>query len=72
MATLKRNTLTQIVSKIAPSAAQTLAGPIMSITANKGTAGIGLIVGVVAALWSASGYVGGFMRASNLSRTPTT
>ncbi len=60
-------TLTQIVAKIGPaSTAQTLAGPISSITANRGTAGLGLVLGLGAALWSASGYVGGFMRASNV------
>jgi membrane protein len=33
--------------------------------ANAGGAGIGLIVGVLGALWSASGYVGAFSRAMN-------
>lgn len=60
-------TITQIVTKIGPSsAAQTFAGPIKSITSNKGTAGIMGIVGIAAALWSASSYVGAFMRASNV------
>ncbi len=60
-------TITQIVTKIGPSsAAQTFAGPIKSITSHKSTAGIMGIVGIVAALWSASGYVGAFMRASNV------
>lgn len=59
--------LTQIVTKIGPpSAAQTLAGPISSITGNRSAAGLGLILGLVAALWSASGFVGGFMRASTV------
>ncbi len=68
-ATLKRTstTITQIVTKIgSSSAAQTFAGPIKSITAHKSTAGIMGIVGIVAALWSASSYVGAFMRASNV------
>jgi membrane protein len=60
-------TITQIVTKIGPSsAANTLAGPIKSITAHKATAGIMGIVGLAAALWSASSYVGAFMRASNV------
>jgi membrane protein len=60
-------TITQIVTKIGPSsAAQTFAGPIKSITAHKSTAGIMGIVGIAAALWSASSYVGAFMRASNV------
>ncbi len=60
-------TITQIVTKIGPSsAAQTFAGPIKSITSHKSTAGIMAIVGIAVALWSASGYVGAFMRASNV------
>ena len=60
-------TLTDIVTKLGPaSAAETLAGPINSITSNSGAAGIALIAGLAAALWSASGYVGAFMRASNI------
>jgi membrane protein len=60
-------TITQIVTKIGPSsAAQTFSGPIQSITSHKSTAGIMGIVGIAAALWSASGYIGAFMRASNV------
>ena len=46
--------------------ADTFAGPIKSITSNRGAAGILFVVGLGAALWSASGYVGAFMRASNI------
>lgn len=61
------STITQIVTKIGPSsAAQTFAGPIKSITAHKATAGIVGLAGIAAALWSASGYVGAFIRASNV------
>jgi membrane protein len=60
-------TITQIVTKIGPSsAAQTFAGPIKSITSHKSTAGLMGIVGIAVALWSASSYVGAFMRASNV------
>jgi membrane protein len=60
-------TITQIVTKIGPSsAAQTFAGPIQSITSHKSTAGILGLVGIAVALWSASGYVGAFIRASNV------
>jgi membrane protein len=60
-------TITEIVTSIGPeSAAQTFAGPIESITFHRGTAGFALIFGLLAALWSASGYVGAFMRASNV------
>ncbi len=59
--------LTEIVGKVGPaSAADALAGPIKSITANRSAAGLGLILGLATALWSASGYVGGFSRASNV------
>jgi membrane protein len=59
--------LTEMVTKLGPaSTAQTLAQPIKSITSSRGTAGIGLVVGLAVAVWSASGYVGAFMRASNI------
>jgi membrane protein len=58
--------LTDVVSKIGPaSAVETFKGPIEGLTKSSGTAGIMLIVGIAAALWTASGYVGAFMRASN-------
>ena len=61
------NTITQIVTKIGPSsAASTFAGPIKSITSHKSAAGIVGIIGLGVALWSASSYVGAFMRASNV------
>jgi len=60
-------TITDIVTQIGPSsAASTFSGPIQSITSNQSTAGIMFVVGLVAALWSASGYVGAFMRAANV------
>jgi len=60
-------TITQIVTQIGPaSGAQTFSGPIKSITSNQSAAGILFVVGLVTALWSASGYVGAFMRASNI------
>ena len=59
--------LTEIIKEIGPaSAAETFEGPIKSITENSGTAGIALILGLLASLWSASGYTGAFMRASNI------
>jgi membrane protein len=60
-------TVTQIVTKLGPSsAADTFAGPIKSITSHRSAAGILLIVGLATALWSASSYVGAFMRAANV------
>jgi membrane protein len=59
--------ITDIVTSIGPqSAADTFAEPIKTITSNRSGAGIALIVGLALALWSASGYVGAFMRASNV------
>ena len=40
--------------------------PIQSITDNRSAAGVLFFVGLGAALWSASGYVGAFMRAANV------
>jgi membrane protein len=58
--------LTQTVSQLGPeAAAKTFKNPIESLTANRGTAGIMFVVGVVSALWAASGYVSAFAEASN-------
>jgi membrane protein len=59
--------MTKVISQIGPaSAVDTFKGPIEGLTKSSGTAGILLIVGIAAALWTASGYVGAFMRASNV------
>jgi membrane protein len=61
------DTLTEIVTSIGPqSAADTFSGPIESIAENRGTAGFAFVLGLAVALWSASGYVGAFIRASNV------
>ncbi|HET9161866.1 MAG TPA: YihY/virulence factor BrkB family protein [Solirubrobacterales bacterium] len=61
------STLTEIISSLGPkSAAQTFSGPIESITSNQSAAGFAFVAGLAVALWSASGYVGAFMRASNV------
>jgi membrane protein len=58
--------LTDTVSELGPAtAADTFQGPIESITSSRGTAGIMLIVGVLSALWAASGYVSAFSDACN-------
>ena len=60
-------TLNEIVRDLGPrSAADTFRGPIESITANRGTAGVLFFAGMAGALYSASGYIGAFMRASNV------
>jgi len=59
--------LTEIIISIGPeSAAETFSGPIESITESRGTAGFAFVLGLAAAIWSASGYVGAFTRASNV------
>src|SRR5512132_736622 len=61
------NTLTDIVTKLGPnSAATTFEGPIKQVTESRSTAGFALIVSTLVALWSASGYLGAFIRASNV------
>jgi membrane protein len=60
-------TLTEVIVGIGPqSAAQTFAGPIESIASSQSTAGFAFVTGLALALWSASGYVGAFIRASNV------
>src|SRR4051794_20592788 len=59
--------LTEIITEIGPSSgAETFEGPIKSIVENRGAAGFAFVFGLAAALWSASGYVGAFTRASNI------
>jgi len=61
------STLTEIVTEIGPaSAAETFSDPIESIASNQSTAGLAFVIGLAVALWSASGYVGAFTRASNI------
>jgi membrane protein len=60
-------TITDVVTQIGPSsAADTFAGPIESITEHRSAAGILFVAGLAVALWSASAYVGAFMRAANV------
>jgi membrane protein len=59
------NTLLDIVKKLSPTAVDSLSGPIKQITAHRGGAGLALIVSLGVALWSASNYVGAFIRADN-------
>src|SRR6478735_7308738 len=48
----------------AGAAAGMIAGPLQELTQSS-AAGFGLVIGIVGALWSASGYVGAFGRAMN-------
>jgi len=59
------NALLDIVKDLgSQSAVDTLQGPLEDLSSGSG-AGIALLVGVLAALWSAAGYVGAFGRAMN-------
>ena len=59
--------VTEVVTALGPeSAVETFAGPIESITSNRSAAGLTLVIGLATALWSASAYVGAFIRASNV------
>jgi membrane protein len=61
------SSLTEIIASLGPeSAAQTFSGPIESLTSNQSAAGFAFVAGLAVALWSASGYVGAFIRASNV------
>ena len=59
-------TLLDNIGGLAPGPAQEIAtSAIENLQASSGTAGLMAIVGLAVALWSASNYVGAFMRASN-------
>src|SRR5437588_7522819 len=58
--------LIQNLGKVAPGPAQQIfTSAITNLQKSQGTAGVLFVVGLVGALWSASGYVAAFMRASN-------
>lgn len=57
----------EVIGELGPrSAVRTFSGPVESIAANGAAAGFAFAFGLAAALWSASGYVGAFIRASNV------
>ncbi|WP_324274587.1 YihY/virulence factor BrkB family protein [Blastococcus brunescens] len=59
--------LSQALTTVVPaSAAEDLNPVIEQIAGNQSTAGFGLVIGLAAAIWSASGYVGAFTRAANV------
>jgi membrane protein len=54
------------LGKLAPGAANdVVSGAVRQISANQGAAGVAFVFGLATALWSASSYVGAFIRASN-------
>ena len=59
--------LVQNLGSVAPGPARTIfSDAIHNIESRQGTAGVAFVVGLLVALWSASGYVAAFMRASNV------
>jgi membrane protein len=60
------DTLINNVGQVSPGPAKTIfTGAVHNLQSNKGAAGIMVIVGLLVALWSASGYISAFARASN-------
>jgi membrane protein len=58
--------LVENLNTLAPGPARTIfTNAIHNIQGARGTAGVAFVVGLVLAIWSASGYVAAFMRASN-------
>lgn len=59
--------LTDVVARLGPeSAVEAMTGPIETVAEQSGDRGVALLIlGILLALWSASSYVGGFVRASN-------
>jgi membrane protein len=61
-----QQTVHKTVQQIAPNQQiQQLVNTVLSQVKDPGTAGFVAIIGLVVAFWSASGYIGAFMRASN-------
>ncbi len=61
------NAMLNIIDEVGPSSAvDTFRAPIEDVVKSKSDAGALLGIGLVTALWSASGYIGGFMRAANI------
>ena len=60
------NTVLDNINQLGPGPAQDIiSGAIKQIASSQGTAGVAFVLGLIGALWSASGYVGAFSRASN-------
>jgi membrane protein len=60
------DSLLQIIDDVGPSAAvETFRGPIETVVRDDAGAGVALLISIGVALFSASGYIGAFMRASN-------
>jgi membrane protein len=61
------DTLLKNIGAIAPSATQdVITNAVKNLQASNKAAGVAFIAGLAGALWSASGYIGGFMKAANV------
>jgi membrane protein len=61
------NAVLDNINELGPGPAQDIiSGAIKEIAASSSTAGVAFVLGLLASLWSASGYVGAFSRASNV------
>ncbi len=61
------NAVLDNIKELGPGPAQDIiSGAIKEIAASSSTAGVAFVLGLLASLWSASGYVGAFSRASNV------
>jgi membrane protein len=61
------NTVLDNINELGSGPAQDIvSGAIKEIARSQGAAGVAFVLGLLAALWSASGYVGAFSRASNV------
>jgi membrane protein len=60
-----QQTVQDTVSEIAPTQIKDLLDQVLTQVSDPGTAGFAAILGLATAFWSASGYIGAFMRASN-------
>ena len=59
------NRLLNNIDDLAPGGVRTVLTQIIDNVQNRGTAGLSAVIALVVALWSASGYIAAFMRASN-------
>jgi membrane protein len=60
------NTVKENITKLAPGPARDIVVQgVSNLRENQGTAGVVVLIGALVAFWSATSYVGGFMRAAN-------
>src|SRR5918998_4550130 len=59
-------TITDALTAVLPGGAADTVKPVIDQLASSQAAGFGLVLGLIGAIWSASGYVGAFTRAANV------